>query len=140
MTVVARLLLTIAAVFLAVNPAMACCFSASGHDTQIVEMSAPPCHGEAASVSVETEASDTDENLQWATCPGCTDCDNTVFASSLTPDGPSLETSSRTDLFVSRTDCYTPPKAFVDRLSTGPPPTQVSTLETPLTLKQQLLI
>lgn len=140
MTFVARLLLTIAAVFLAVNPAMACCFSGSGHDAQIVEITSPPCHGEAPSVSIDTDAPDTNEDSQWATCPGCTDCDNTVFASSLTPDGPSLETSSRTDLFVAPADSYAPPKAFVDRLSTGPPSAQVTTTDTPLTLKQQLLI
>lgn len=140
MTVVARFLLTIAAVFLAVNPVMACCFSDSPHEAQLHEATSPPCHGQAASALEDANSADADNDLKLATYPGCIDCNTAVFATSLVPDGSSLETSSRSDFFVVRADTYAPPKAFVDRLSTGPPSAQVTTAETPFKLKQQLLI
>ena len=135
MTSVARLLIIIAAVFLAVNPAMACCFSESSHGAPAAEQSAPPCHGEDAPVT-EDERSD----YKWASCPGCSDCDTVVFESPLPPDSPLVVINISPDPIDGLYETHIPPKVLVDRMSTGPPSGQVSSFDTPLTLKQQLLI
>ena len=135
MTFVARCLIIVAAVFLAVNPAMACCFVDSSHSAPIVIETSPPCHGDQA-IDYE-DGGDSEE--QSKDCLTSTACADFKIESILATDTVSV-VAEKADLIATLADEEPRSEITTYRMSTGPPSGQVESFDTPLTLKQRLLI
>lgn len=135
MTFVSRCLIIVAAVFLAVNPAMACCFVDSSHAAPIVIETSPPCHGEQAT-NFEDSGDGEEESKDCLTSTACADF---KIESILATDTVSV-VAEKTDQMVILADEEHHLEITAYCMSTGPPAGQVTHVDTPLTLKQRLLI
>ena len=135
-----RLFVLIAVASLAVGPVMACCVT--GHAETIspaAKVETPPCHGESSS-SEHGRMPHEDGSQSPFDCPGCLDCDASVMQAQSVDDAallsqqpndiPIAVLASRFDGFEHRSIVF----------KTGPPGDPPTTHQTPITLKQRLLI
>lgn len=135
MSLVARFLLTIAAVFLAVNPVMACCVT--GHDADVTSAQnlAPPCHDTA----VEADKLQFTDNAD-DTYPGCAGCDSVALQAQPTTDSLALDVSTNLKALPPATGGYAEMRAPRLLRATGPPHSIINAGDTLISLKQLLLI
>lgn len=134
-----RFLILIAVALVAARPVMACCLTGHGElAIQDVQAEAPPCHGET--LSPQHAARQDHQPSSPMACPGCLDCDASLMQAQSVDDSALLtQPPSETPLAViaSRFDGFEHQSIV---LKTGPPGDPLSLHETPLTLKQRLLI
>lgn len=141
MTKLRPIVMVILVALFAANPVMACCVV--GHskvtDASAVE-DAPPCH-EMARSTPHSGVSGTDVETQSETlCPGCTGCDSAVLTASTAEDGIYLQKIDDTGMILPRRAHLVPASHVVLLRKTGPPGQRVVLAQTPVRLKQRLLI
>lgn len=135
MSFVARYLILIAAVFLAVNPVMACCITGHSPDAVAAESIAPPCHGNQTD-----EITHTTENTEDAACLGCGDCDSVIVQAPSLTDMAALGLTKNIDGLSGSSQIQFGLEAPRLLRATGPPRSFLLRTDTPLSLKQLLLI
>lgn len=140
-TTLRHIVLMILVALFAANPVMACCLS--GH-SQVTEVSAvedtPPCH-EIARSAPHSGVSGADVETQSETlCPGCTGCYSAILTASTAEDGIYLQKIDDTGMILPRQAHLVPASHAVLLRKTGPPGQRVVLAQTPVRLKQRLLI
>lgn len=129
-----RLLILIAVATFVARPVMACCLT--GHDALAM---AEPCHEMPMTESTTLSVMD-HERQAPVDCPGCLDCESAVIQVQLVDDG-ALLTKHETQISLAVAGHTSiPVVARPDQFKTGPPDDPPLVLQTPVTLKQRLLI
>ncbi|GGY48833.1 hypothetical protein [Parvularcula lutaonensis] len=125
-----RILVLVAAIFFAAQPAVACCLE--GHADAAVQAAVSakaPCHGEPAAPQPDGDD-----------CPGCADCTVAqAFTNEVLQSAKSAQANMASAIAYGLTSLPPLPAAKIRNL-TGPPPKAESFRPTPVTLKQRLLI
>ncbi len=142
MSLTARLLALVAMALLAAQPVMACCLAGHAGTTAVAAAPAsPPCHDAGMDMGAEANAdAGATHGRGPAHCPGCLDCDSPVMQAQAS-DGGAILAGTRPDVPLALRAADFP--GFATRpvvLKTGPPDAAPRRHETPLTLKQRLLI
>lgn len=135
-----RLLMLMAVASLATVPAMACCVT--GHVQPAVSQTRvgiPSCHGEQ-SPSMHGEEDRAQQPISSSDCPGCRDCDIAIVQTQSVIDGALLSQSAPEIPLATLQSQFSGFGYKLVVLKTGPPGTPPATLQTPIALKQRLLI
>jgi len=136
MNLFTRLLMILAVAAFAAGPVMACCMTGHAQTGEtIIQAEAPPCHG-----NMEAEAATPMSHDNPADCPGCADCESAMLAAK-TADQAKVLTSAD-DLQLSPVEAnrwtgYETPRIL---RTTGPPRLSLGLPNTPISLKQRLLV
>lgn len=136
MNLFTRLLLILAVAAFAASPVMACCMT--GHaqaGAEIIQAEAPPCHGNAEAEAAAPMSHDTP-----ADCPGCADCETAMLPAKTADQAVILSSVDDLQLLpveVSGWTGYETPRML---RTTGPPPAPPGRPNTPISLKQRLLV
>lgn len=138
----ARLMMLIAVAAFATSPVMACCLNGhAGSETGFVEVAASHCHGKSAEPQT---AESLEEHAQFpspTSCPGCLNCDLGILQAQSIEDGALNNPPTFDDILIVHHEMQ-----FVGFeyetivLKTGPPEIFDRRPDTPLSLKQRLLI
>ena len=140
-----RLIVLIAVALLAARPAMACC--ASGHDTvpdQEIAAEDTSCQGKGGMAAHTTHAPDeapAEPASHTDDCPGCSIC-TTAMAHAQTFDDARVLVQAQSDAPVAVLAARANDTRFkaVPLKTGGPPGTLPRRHDTPITLKQRLLV
>jgi hypothetical protein len=131
----AHMMTLFVAIFMVVQPVIACC--AMGHDAahDAQAAPAPPCHGDMNHRSDSNNDLTPDHN-----CPGCSDCGLVSFKAQTTETRAAI-TVSPLEIGDAASNAHF--GGFVSKptvLITGPPKLPLFVHATPISLKQRLLI
>lgn len=131
-----RLFMILAVAAFVAIPVMACCMAGHAQTGKAtIQAEAPPCHG-----NMESEAAAPMSHDTPADCPGCADCESAMLAAK-TADQATMLTSADDLLLlpveVTRWAGYETPRIL---RTTGPPRAPPGLPNTPISLKQRLLV
>ncbi len=136
MNLLTRLFMLLAIAAFAASPVMACCIT--GHaqaSAATIQAEAPPCHGNMESEAAAPMSQDTP-----ADCPGCGDCEAAMLAAETADQATVLTSTDDLQLLpieVNRWTGYETPRIL---RTTGPPRASPGLPDTPISLKQRLLV
>ncbi len=133
----AKCVFVLIAAVLVANPVLACCFaSAPSTEPALAQIEKPPCHG-AASAEERSESKTTPAELP---CPDCTDCTSVMMAMEITDDMTAVVSiDDELDLEVRLSEPHHT-NAIAAEADHKPVPHLINSAETPVSLKQKLLI
>lgn len=131
MSIVQRICLLIAAVFVSAQPVMACCLEGHSASTESVQ-APPPCHDQPDASGMELGDDD-------RTCPGCANCNVAFAAGELKVSKPLLESFSVAVLPGGVAQVSSAPDVSING-ATGPPRGSSVPPPSPVSLFQKLLI
>lgn len=135
-----RHLLLIAVALLAARPVMACCVVGHGESYQLVSLSAaPPCH-ESMSHAASVTGHQDSRNQPSTDCSGCPDCQSVVMAAQSVTNGAVLTGASNDHPLAMIASRFVGFEFKPTVLTTGPPNYRPPPAQTPIALKQRLLI
>jgi len=120
----------------AASPVMACCMTGLAQTGEAtIEAKAPSCHG-----NMEAEAATPMSHDTPADCPGCADCESAMLAAKTADQATMLASADDLQLSpveINRWTGYETPRTL---RTTGPPRAPPGLPNTPISLKQRLLV
>lgn len=137
-----RLMLLIAVAALATSPVMACCLSGhNGPQPEIIEVEASHCHGDHDQTQGSAAQQEHRNLPSPIDCPGCLDCDvGTLQAQSIEDGALNNQTPSKDVQIAIRASHFDGFEHNAVVFKTGPPGYSPGRPDTPVILKQRLLI